>query len=258
MNNGILSEANARELRRELDIALARLSASVLERPWGQLVYNLSNPDYYDANRARIVRAVDPEEMVREVVQFYSSHGLTPRAKFDDGAQLASLPAHFEARGFRSEHGSFRIMCWSGEPPAPTEPTAGMTISVATAADLDAIVEIQQAAEGWESSEWLRRKVGMLLSAAGLRYFLATIDGVPAACAMLLQLPEVGLIEDVATAPSHRRRGLASELIRRLQSQASTPLLLEVSDEGAQRIYTRAGFQVRADVREWHCWLEEQ
>jgi GNAT superfamily N-acetyltransferase len=258
MRSGILSEAGARELRRQLDIALARLCGKVLERPWGQVAYNESNPDYHDANRARVVHAADPEGMVREVVQFYSSYGLTPRAKFDDGSQPAGIVEHFDARGFRSEHGSFRIMYWTGEPAAPMRPTAAAPISVATRADLEAIVAIQQAAEGWEETEWLRRKVDMLLSAAGLRYYVATVDGVPAACAMLLQLPEVGLIEDVATAPPYRRRGLATELIRRIQSQASTPLLLEVSDEGAQRIYTRAGFEVRAEAQEWHCWLEEQ
>jgi GNAT superfamily N-acetyltransferase len=252
------SEERARVLRRRLYLALAHLCARVVERPWGQLVYNLSNPDYHEANRARIAHASDPESMVREVIQFYGSLGLIPRAKFDDGAQPATLAEHFEAQGFRSEHGYFRVMCWDGDSPAPAALPEGTTITIAKPFDQEAIVEIQQAVEGWDDVEWLRRVLGALLPAAGLRYYLARVDGVPAACAMLLQLPEIGLIEDVATAPSYRRRGLASALIRQIQSHTSTPLLLEVSDEGAQRIYTRAGFEVRAAIQRWHCWLEEQ
>lgn len=57
-------------------------------------------------------------------------------------------------------------------------------------------------------------------------------------------------VVDIAVAPSHRRRGLATEIVRRLLAWCDAALppscfLSLIADPGAERLYERAGFDRR-------------
>ncbi|MEZ4830723.1 MAG: GNAT family N-acetyltransferase [Caldilineaceae bacterium] len=47
---------------------------------------------------------------------------------------------------------------------------------------------------------------------------------------------KLGFVESVATRPAYRRRGLASAIIQQMQADTSTPLMLDVETDDAERV----------------------
>jgi N-acetylglutamate synthase-like GNAT family acetyltransferase len=246
---------DAHQQRLQLQLAFLRLYTRMRQRPWGLLLYNTENPNYYEANGARYIRTDDPDATIAEIISFYKTRRLTPRVIVDQATQPADFRAHLEAHGFECAENNFRIMIWDGESsPPPASPT-GAEIRRATQADVEAIVAIEAEDSPWSGTDWLRRRTQTLLAAPSVHYYIAWVEDQPTATAMCFQTEEAGLIESVATRPAFRRRGLASAIIQQIQSDSDLPLLLEVEDEGAERIYARRGFVLAADAPEWQCWL---
>jgi GNAT superfamily N-acetyltransferase len=246
---------NALEQRLQLQLAFLTLYAQVRKRPWGLLLYNLENPHYYEANGARYIRTDNPEATIAEIIQFYRTRRLTPRVIVDRATEPSDFRQRLEAHGFESSKHNFRIMRWQGEPLAAPVLPAGAEIVQAGQEHVEAIVTIEAEDAPWSGSDWLRRRTRTLLAAPSVRYYIAWVDGEPAATAMCFQTATAGLVESVATRPAYRRRGLASALIARIQAETCTPLLLDVEEANAERIYVRRGFVVVADAPEWSCWL---
>jgi N-acetylglutamate synthase-like GNAT family acetyltransferase len=246
---------DARQQRLQLQLAFLGLYTHVRKRPWGLLLYNTENPTYYEANGARHIRTDDPDAVIEEIVRFYHTRRLTPRVIVDQAAQPADFHTRLEAHGFECDQNNYRIMVWQGDRPPPTTLPEGAQIRRATLEEVEAIVTIEAEDSPWSGTDWLRRRTQTLLAAPSVRYFIAWVDGQPAATAMCFQTEEAGLIESVATRPAFRRRGLASAIIQQIQSDSRVPLFLDVEDEGAERIYARRGFVLAAHAPEWQCWL---
>jgi N-acetylglutamate synthase-like GNAT family acetyltransferase len=244
-----------RAQRHSLQLDLLRLYSQVHTRPWGVLLYNAENPGYYEANGARQIRTENPDSVIGQIVRFYQTRGFTPRVLVDEDTKPADLVKWLEAHGFESAQNEFRILTWqahaSGRPAAPVE----VKITVATRQDLDALVAIQLEDDPWARPEWLHRRTRSLLSAKTIRYYIAWQEEIAVATAMLFQGNDAGLIEGVVTRPDYRRRGLASALIQKIQSETTKPLLLEVEDDAVERLYTRLGFEIAAEATESQCWL---
>jgi N-acetylglutamate synthase-like GNAT family acetyltransferase len=246
---------DAHQQRLQLQLAFLRLYTRVRERPWGLLLYNTENPNYYEANGARYIRTDDADATIAEIISFYRTRRLTPRVIVDQATQPSNFRKRLEDHGFECAQSNFRIMIWEGEnlqsPPLPS----GVEIRRATQNDVEPIVTIEAEDSPWSGTDWLRRRTQTLIAAPSVRYYVAWMNGQPAAAAMCFQTEDRGLIESVATRPAYRRRGLASAIIARIQSDSGTPLLLEVEEDGAERIYARRGFILAADAPEWQCWL---
>lgn len=247
--------ADIRTQRLQLQLDLIRLYSQVRQRPWGVLLTNLDNPTYYEANGARQIRTPDPESTISEIVRFYRTRRLVPRAIVDEASEPSDLVARFEDHGFEAGESHFRILGWEDAPPPAPTPPAGMHFTLAGRRDLDALVAIQAEDDPWSRPEWLRRRTRELLGARAVRFYLAWQSETPVAMAMYFQGKGRGLIESVATRPAYRRRGLASALVRQIQADAPTSILLEVEDEAVERLYTKLGFTVQAAATEWQCWL---
>ena len=239
-----------------LDIALSRLFSQVEERPYGLLFYNEDNPGHHTANSARRIRADDPEAVIEQIIAFYRVRRLRPRIKVNDGSEPADLAARLEARGFVVEPSAPRVM-QSAPRSSPYTPPAPITVRRALAADRPTIVHIGSEGTAGPDNDWYARKLRYLLPQPAVRYYLASFDGEPASTACVFQGTGVALIEDVATLPAYRERGLATALIARIQAEATTPLLLEVEAENAARLYARAGFRDCGELRETMCWLPD-
>ena len=89
-----------------------------------------------------------------------------------------------------------------------------------------------------------------------MRWYVARVDGVVAASLAVCDGDAAGLINNVATVPRFRARGLAGALVAQAQREAPGPLLLEVEEDTAERVYRRAGFEVRGELRSAMYWLE--
>ncbi|MBX3000105.1 MAG: GNAT family N-acetyltransferase [Caldilineaceae bacterium] len=246
---------DVRQQRLQLQLAFLRLYTRVRQRPWGLLLYNTENPNYYEANGARYIRTDDADAVIEEIIRFYRTRRLTPRVIVDQATQPTDFRACLQAHGFECAENNFRIMIWDDDCPQPPVLAEGVEIRRAKLPDVEAIVAIEAEDSPWSGTDWLRRRTQTLIAAPSVRYFIAWVDGQPAATAMCFQTEEAGLIESVATRPAFRRRGLASAIIQQIQSDSDLPLLLEVEDNGAERIYARRGFVVAADAPEWQCWL---
>lgn len=242
--------------RLALQLEFLKLYTQVRQRPWGLLLYNLENPDYHEANGARYVRCgEDASAVIDEIVRFYRTRKLTPRVIVDPQTEPADFRQRLEAKGFESSANDFRVMRWQGEPPPPPTLPAGVKLAVATPQDVEAIVQIEADDSPWSGTEWLRRRTRTLIAKPTVRYYVIWVDGVPAATAMCFWTDKLGFIESVATRPAYRRRGLAAAIIQQMQVETSTPLMLDVEADNAERVYARRGFERVAAAPEWSCWL---
>jgi GNAT superfamily N-acetyltransferase len=240
----------------ELDLTLARRFATVESRPWGYFVHAVGNPDHWDANTARWLRAEAPEAAIDEVVAGYRARGLVPRVRLDDLSAPGDAVQRLVARGFQKDSQVLRLMHWA---PGSSRPLpvlfSGVTLEVAGPETLVSLAELQREANGWEGRDWLVRYLERLVPSAASHYYLARVDGVPAAMAALQEGAGCALVQEVATSPRHRRRGLAAALITWLQRRATVPLFLQVSNPEAERIYARAGFRVWGEIEQVTCVL---
>ncbi|MHB8758296.1 MAG: GNAT family N-acetyltransferase [Bacillota bacterium] len=243
----------------EGDVALGRVFSQAEERPWGVLFANSANPEHHDANKAYVLRDMGSaaEAVIDEVTAFYRGRGLPPRVNAKPFCDQPDFAERLQRRGFKVAAIRVRVMVWDGVPAATRAPAlpAGVAIDPAGLADLEALARGRAEANGWEPG-WVKRQLTYQLEQEGLRYFLATVDGEPAACACLVELTEPQRLEYVATRPGFRRRGLAGAVVGRIQREAAGPLILGCVDEGAERLYARAGFSVRAEYSEVDAWLE--
>lgn len=248
-------DALAQRLALQLDFL--KLYTQVRTRPWGLLLYNLENPDYHEANGARYVRchADESAAVIDEIVRFYRTRRLTPRVDVDPQTEPADFCQRLEASGFESTPSEYRVMRWQGDAPPPPDLPAGVKLAVATPYDIEAIVQIEADDSPWSGTEWLRRRTRTLIAKPSVRYYVIWVDGVPAATAMCFWTDKLGFVESVATRPAYRRRGLASAIIQQMQVDTSTPLMLDVEAENAERVYARRGFDVVAHAPVWSCWL---
>ncbi|WP_375770494.1 GNAT family N-acetyltransferase [Archangium gephyra] len=241
-----------------LDLTLARRFATVEARPWGYFVHEVGNPDHWDANTARWLRAEQPEAALEEVVALYRARGLVPRVRLDDLSAPGDMGARLVARGFQQDSQQLRLMHWV---PGPSRPLpvlfSGVTLEVAGPELLGSLAEILGGANVWEGRAWLVRYLERLVPSPTSHYYLARVDGVPAAMAALHEGEGAGLVQEVATHPAYRRRGLATALITWLQRRATVPLFLQVGNPEAERIYARAGFQVWGELEQVTCRLPE-
>ena len=122
-----------------------------------------------------------------------------------------------------------------------------MTVRVATPADADAILALERASF---SIPWSEESIRSdLAENAAARYWVAEEDGRVVGYVGLWRVLDEGQIMDVAVLPSHRRRGIATELLEALiedcEAAGIDRLLLEVREKnvGALALYERLGFE---------------
>lgn len=248
MNEALLLHILANEL------ALPRQFSTEVVRPWGHLFYNLENTSHMDANKGRMIRTTDPDQVVAEVTAFYQGHGLTPRVTLDSLTEPVALAHRFQAQGYAVESGGLPVMTWEGPAPADLPLPPGVTIERATLADVSLIGQIRGEAWGYQPG-WLTQMAAREMVSPAYHYFIARVEGEPAACGALVDYGDPARLEYVATRPAFRGRGLAQALVRRIQ-QFGRPLYLLYTREDARRVYERAGFVPAGELVETDCSLE--
>lgn len=234
----------------DLDLLTCQIVATVEARPWGYAVYNVSNRDHFDANTARWRVKEMPDEWLAEVISLYHGLSLDARLRLPDCDNPAPAQARLQAMGFSSVIKPMRLMWWEHQPVRPVLPPTGVEILPAESAAIESLADIGLASNNWPGRAWFTTYLNYISDSVQGALYYALVNGAPAAMAALLQGEHGALIENVATRPEYRRQGLAETLIRHIQNHAFTPLCLTVEDDGAERIYKRAGFDVVGEFRE--------
>lgn len=106
--------------------------------------------------------------------------------------------------------------------PAPGPRPAGVTVEV-VGSDVEDFARVRAAGHEVppEHLEDAIRRSRECAGVAGARLYLARVDRVPAAAAVLFLAPPIGYLADAATLPAHRRRGCQTALIQRRLADAA-------------------------------------
>jgi ribosomal protein S18 acetylase RimI-like enzyme len=231
--------------------ALDRLFESVRTTWWGAVVTDERFPAIWDANYARVEPIsgdLAMEEVERELLPDLRSVGATTLhvVSFDHEA-TAGLISELSARGHALSWDL--VMSVSAPPPA-----AGETVEeLAPGASLWETVEASMSLFGVTTADamaQLRRLEVEVLAPGGKRWFgIRGEDGSVASIAALVVLDGVGYVDNVATFPEARGRGMASALTAHLVREALGDGASDVclfADPGAAsvvRLYERLGFR---------------
>ncbi|HVV81947.1 MAG TPA: ribosomal protein S18-alanine N-acetyltransferase [Kofleriaceae bacterium] len=136
--------------------------------------------------------------------------------------------------------------------------TAGLTIEPATAADLDAIDAVSRASF---AAPWTRQAYADELARAHARVDVARAGAPPELAGYVVTwavVDEVHLLV-IATAPAHRRRGVADALLATVCGRADrdgarlTTLEVRAGNVAARALYERHGFTVVATRRAYYA-----
>ncbi len=252
-----MSELDPDRRRRLLESELelnALACDEVADHEWGRSFLSPSLPDVWDANFVTIERpGLSPEEVLAAADRALAGqqHRKVVVVDEDEGRRLSTaigrLPGWEEERILH--------MAWEGEdrrePPAPVA-----EVGLAACAELrhelilgELPAEVERREEAAEQLvEWGRR----LTAPGGDRWFVAPAEAPAATCCLLGGDP--AQIDDVATLPAARGKGLAKSVVltalaASLAAGNRTTFLSADADDWPRLLYARLGFVARAEVR---------
>jgi GNAT superfamily N-acetyltransferase len=186
-------------------------------------------------------------EALPGVVGFFHAHGVPVRARVVPGTFTTELADALHAHGLRQV--AFHTMLWAPLPLAAEPPSSVDVREVTTLAEMDAHIDIQLGAYGVpaDTIERLRPLRRTWLTTPGRRLYLASVDGRPAAQAILQWNDDVAYLESAGTLPAYRRRGLQQALIRRR--------ILDADALGCRAIIGGADFESPSRTNQLACGL---
>jgi GNAT superfamily N-acetyltransferase len=243
----------------EHEIAYAGMVAGCERTPHAWFLTAPQVPGFRDANRALRLRADGKSagEVAREVVAYYRSRGLPPRADVDPVAEEQGIGAALRRLGVLPI-AEDRVLMRLGTERPPTRATApGITVEVVPNStgwgEADEWVETAVADDVGGSDEALWRTVAEHEARfPACRLYLARVDGQAGGAAVLFSHAGWGRIDSVATRLEFRRRGVATALMAAAISDSATSENFETylfTEHGsdAERLYRRLGFEI------WHA-----
>lgn len=231
--------------------ALDERFASVEPVWWGAVVTDARFPMIWDANYARVdvaapdLRVADIEDHLLPALRDADAPVMHVVMFHPDEA--TSLLSELSSRGDRL--GWDLVMDLEGEPPPPTEvavvPLEGRVDLWDTVADSLVLF----GAEPGEALEQFRALERDVLAPAGKRWFgVVDQNGTVQSLGAVVVLGDVGYVDNIATFPPFRGRGLASAvtaMIAREARRAGANHVFLLADPGASAIvsmYERLGF----------------
>ncbi|WP_428679937.1 GNAT family N-acetyltransferase [Sphingopyxis sp.] len=242
------------------------LGHNVIATPYGRIVANVAHPTVWDANHADAVTAEQPEEIEALIASMDEHLAHAPwRVVHTDPFTPEAFSARLALDGYI-------------EQPAVIQMVLDRTLQAVPGSD---IIPIETDGD-WRALATLVRRDheegartgGTILSAdvtdgivAGYRakdgpyrFHLARIDGIPVAYGACAAAPSgPGMIEDLFTLPTYRRRGIASALIAHFSGQLVAQgcdfiFLGALVGEQARHLYAKLGFR---PVMLSRCWVRQ-
>ncbi|WP_051967963.1 GNAT family N-acetyltransferase [Brevibacillus thermoruber] len=256
----LLSQAEILSIAEQTDIAYKRAFSGMEARSWGLLFVNEENPMHYDANHAHVFRPVageaEAEAIVRETTAFFSQRGIIPRLYVYAPEDKQPLIAALERHGFQTESLPAPMQLWQGVL-ADVRPMEGIAIEPVTAANYDDCLIVESIPElgGRDVRE---KAFAMEFAHPDFAHYLLRVDGEPASSLCLLRAGEYMRVENVATLPAFRGRGLIGHLLRHAQERfletGGARLLVFPINDRVERVYRRYGFVAVGEVRTLHAY----
>jgi ribosomal protein S18 acetylase RimI-like enzyme len=214
---------------------------------WGAVVTDDRFPDIYDLNYARVTASV-PDLGLAEVLD-----ELRPALRAGGSRHLhvvvlarAGAPRLVEeARAAGHRISEDTVMEFRGPPPAADDDVEEVDPADPRLWDVMRFGYREFDVTADNVVEQLLRWNREVLAPAGRRYFLARRDGRVAGMGAVQVRDGVAYVDDVVTFPEHRRRGVASAVVRRLvlESGARSEATFLLADRPVPiRLYRTLGF----------------
>ena len=221
----------------------------VEQREWGELVVTPSLPIVWDANFAIVDHwEGTPADLHAELDAAQAALGFGHRKTVILDEALAARVWPDVAEPDWTLHDRFVVMAHRRPPDRPAD------LASVEEVDLDAFGVVHEAilSEGPHAgdAELARQLDALLLRIAGVvetRAFGVLVDGAPVAGACLYQDGPVAQVEDVATVPPHRGRGLARAVVLRCVEEARAAgaelvFLVANDSDWPKELYAKLGF----------------
>lgn len=225
-----------------------RHAEQVEDMPWGELFATPSLPRVWDANFALVTRwAGGPEELRRELDRRQAAAGFDHRRTvvYDEALRERLQP---DLERLWSYASPYVLMAHRRAPDRAPDPA----VEVLGVGDVDwargrrAFMELEY---GWDDETMRQlidfdRRIG---ATTEVRRLAAVVDGEVVSYAALYLDGDVAQVEDVATLPQHRGRGLARAVVLHAVGEArraGADLVFLVADatDWPQELYGRLGF----------------
>ncbi|WP_232697685.1 GNAT family N-acetyltransferase [Brevibacillus daliensis] len=230
-----------------LDQAYKNSISQRIEREWGAIFCNESNPSFYDANHAEIMAPVtNAEEVVREVISFFESRQIIPRFYIYHPEQCADLLGSLSSRHFTFEEFEDRLLVWNGlvtiQPP-------DMSVEIERVITENEQAACQVISGTPELGSEDMRKIAFAAERSNPVYshYLLRYEGEPASCACLIRSEDAISLENVATLPAFRGKGLIRHLISYMQQEVAkqgiNSFFVSPINERVGRVYEKCGFE---------------
>jgi GNAT superfamily N-acetyltransferase len=189
----------------------------------------------------------EPPDAVRRLVAFFNARRVPASVRIVPDGFTAEQADVLSAFGLR--HTGFHTILWAPLPLGPAAPAAIDIRPVTTLAEMDTHIDIQLGVYGVPPDiiERLRPLRRTWLGSTGRRFYLAYVDGCPAAEAALYWRDDLAYLESAGTLPAYRRRGLQRALIDRRIADATAI--------GCQIIIGGADFENNSRTNQMACGL---
>jgi GNAT superfamily N-acetyltransferase len=233
--------------------AMSDLNEDCLRTPWGAVVSDARFPLVWDANHAAVLEP-SPGLTVDEVRAELHPAVRRAGASFEH-IEFWAQPESPALRLLRREVGrKDPDLDLVFEGPVPRAPDPGLEIREIAEPDdrfLDWYRSSRVEFGGGLSDEVLDQLLSrdlLVFLPAGMRWFVAYVDDVPAGFTTLISLAGAGYLDGVITMPPFRRRGIATATVtaatRASLSRGDAIVHLLAEEKGrARRLYERLGFR---------------
>jgi predicted GNAT family acetyltransferase len=221
----------------------------ILPLPWGRAVFNRALNRVWELNVVRVERGgIAINDLVAEADRLQGGAGLAHRriVVLDEEAGAALTPG-FEERGWKTD--CFVYMVHGSEPPVGPKT---VRVEEVEREAVDPLRETIIRAEPWGDDDEVVRQLlrsSELVAKAGRgRQFAVLVDGKPVSAADLYSDGRTAQIEDVATVPDYRGRGLATAVVLQALNEAARAghefvFLIADDTDWPKELYAKLGFE---------------
>lgn len=189
-----------------------------------------------------------PAENVRRAIDFFSAHGVPARARIIPDGFTPQQADVLHGCGLR--HIGFHTILWS---PLSTviEPDQSVDIRETSGCEqIDTHIDLQLGISNvpQEAIDRLRPLRRRWWDLPRLRFYLAYVDGVPAAQAVLDWSDDLAYLASAGTLPQFRNRGLQTALIQRR--------LADAKELGCKVVFGGSDFESNSRTNQMACGLQ--
>ncbi|WP_026564197.1 GNAT family N-acetyltransferase [Bacillus sp. UNC41MFS5] len=232
----------------------AEVQSQVIEKPFGKIFYDKSNPLSYDSNHALINEDSDYEFAIKDIVDFYQSIAITPRV-YTFSRNKSKIGQYLESKGFKK---SLDEICFFVQ-------KNKIIIDIPQSLHVKKLNYIDETinellSSDKEQGEWGYKSLLKSIDNENFYLFGGYDDGELVCIASLYHKNDISRVNDVFTKKDKRGKGYGSQLINFItdfnERTLKTVSYLYAHNPNAIKVYKKAGYEEISAIVRGCYWLE--